>query len=287
MNFRRLTPDNQLRLHLSQAQEYWRQDRLDLASLALQKAQRVGFPPGSLYDFQRMIEAEYNARLSAQRIRISEHLIIEAEPSFWGGNWERICRIAQSAVEEVEGTLDARWSKPVLITLIPDQEWVAFLHARYGYYTNRSDSHKVCLPPVAIRPPSQFLRAVKHEAAHAAVHQLAGESVPRWLNEGIAVNMEGGVPWPGNPVRLSLDSITAGFESYDVELGSPRSHLSYAGSGEFVAGLLRREGWAGVRRLLTQLNSDIRIDRAFREIYDEPIRQAEKQWMKGGLPALR
>ena len=283
MNFRRLTPDNQLRLHLTQAQEYWRQDRLDLASEALQRAQRVGFPPGSLYDFQRMVEAEYSSRQSAQRIRIAEQIIVEADPTYWGDYWDKICSEVPSAVGEVESVLDARWSKPVLITLIPDQEWVAFLHARYGYYTDRADSHKVCLPPVAIRPRSQLSRAVRHEVAHAAVSQLAGKGAPRWLNEGIAVNIEGGAGWLGNEVRLPLERISAGFESYDVELGSPRSHLSYAGSGEFVAGLLKREGWPGLRKLLTSLRDGVVIDRAFRDVYGEPLRQAEKRWLKFGL----
>ncbi len=281
MLFRRLTPDNQLRLHLAKAQEYWREDRLGLANEALRQAQKVGFPPGALYDFQRMLEAEQGAREAGRLFRTAEHLIIEGDPARWGEYWQTIVETACVAARTVEETLDVRWGRPILLTLIPDNGWVSFMRARYGYYAARTDSHKVCLPPMAIQNPIQFRKAVLHEIAHGAVHQLAGENVPRWLNEGIAVTMEGGTAWAGEPRRLPLDQLSGGFESYDMDLGSQRAQISYACVGEFTKGLLKRQGWQGLRNLLVMQGEGRRVERAFREVYGDSLSRLEREWIAG------
>src|ERR1051325_4932841 len=98
----RLTPDTALRIHLAKAQEYWREDRLDLANEAMRNALRVGLPPGHWYDFQRMLEAELGARDQGERLNIDESLIIETEPDRWGDYWPDIQSISSAAVEEVD-----------------------------------------------------------------------------------------------------------------------------------------------------------------------------------------
>jgi len=283
MLFRRLTPENQAQLHIAKAREYWRMDRLDLANAAMELALRAGVAPGPLYDFQRMLEAELGARQAATMFRIAENLIIEADPRRWGGYWPVILETSASAARQVESTLDVRWAKPVLLTLVPVDEWVAFMRARYGYYAVRTDSHKICLPPCAVRSATGLRRAVLHEATHAAVNQLAGEDVPRWLNEGLAVTMEGGAPWDGPARRLRLDEISAGFERWDVDLGSPRSHLSYAGAGEFVGQIARRFRMEGMRRLLTLIREGVSVERAVGQIGGEWLRRLEHEWIAGRL----
>lgn len=268
-------------MHVAKAREYWRLDQLDAAVRAMELALRIGVPPGPMYDFQRTLEAELGARAAGRRIRVSEHLILEADPGRWGGYWPIVVATAREALEAVEATFDARWSRPVLLTLIPEDEWVAFLHARYGYYTARAESHKICLPPCAARSRTQLRRAARHEMTHAAVEQLAGEDTPRWLNEGLAVLMEGGTNTAGTMRRMRLDAISAGFESWDVDLGSPRSHLSYAAAGDFTGRLLRRVGWAGMRRLLTALREGEDIERAVNGTTGERLRRLERAWLEG------
>jgi hypothetical protein len=281
MLFRRLTPDNQLRLHVGQAREYWRLDRLDLAVRAMELALKAGVPPGPMYDLQRTMESEMGARASGQRIRVAEHLTIEADPARWGGYWPVIASEAARALETVESTLDVRWSRPVLLTLIPEDDWVAFMHARFGYYTARTESHKVCLPPCAVRSQNQFRRAARHEMTHAAVHQLAGDDVPRWLNEGLAVLMEGGHESSHAGRRMRLDEISAGFESWEVELGSPRSHRSYSQAAEFTARLLQTTGWEGIRRVLVAVRDGAGIERAVARETGKRLKELERDWLAG------
>lgn len=273
----RLTPETALKVHLAQAREYWRQDRLDLANAAIRNALRVGIPAGDWYDLQRIVEAEWGARQASRRIRVSEHLILEAS-----GLTPEIRVIANRALAEVSDALAVAWAKPILLTLFPSDEWVEFMHARYGYYTPRTEAHKIGLPPSSAGVPHLLGRAARHEMTHAAVNQLAGESAPRWLNEGLAVLMEGGPPdnsWRSAGI-LRLDEISAGFESFDVDLGSPRSLVCYAAAGDFVRRMAESHGLAGLRSCLTRIGASVRPDRAFRESLGISLSQAERQWQQ-------
>lgn len=290
MRFRRLTPDNEWRLHLAKAREYWLADRLDLANAAMQNALRVGLPASDWYDLQRTIEAEWAVRQGAERRRIAEHLILEAHPARWGRYLAKITEIACRALVEVTETLAVNWGRPVLLTLFPSSDWVEFLHARYGYFAARAETHKICLPPQAVDPPSMLRRAARHEMAHAATHQLAGETAPRWLDEGLAVLLEGGASLQERRQvryaarrgqRMTLDEISGGFESYALDLDSPGAALCYALAGDFVGRLAAAHGLGALRALLLRLGGGQRPDRAFRDVFGLPLRQAERGWEQG------
>lgn len=283
-----LTPESALRLHLAKAREFWREDRLELANAAMRNALRVGLPPGNWYDLQRTIEAELGARRAGRFYRLAEYLALEAEPRHWGSAWEGIRQTAPRACEGITEALGICWGKLVLVTLIPEEDWLAFMHARYGYYAERAEWHKICLPPSAIRARGLFQRALLHEMAHAGVHQLAGEGVPRWLDEGIAVVLEGGSPQEEQRRyrialrkgrRLTLDEVSSGFESFEVEIDSPRSVLSYAAAGDFVGRLVAAQGFGLLGDLLRRIGRGERPDRAFRAAFGVSLPRAEREWL--------
>jgi hypothetical protein len=284
MDFNRLTPDTRLLVHLSKAREYWRMDRLDLAHAAMELALQSGFPPGDLHDFQRVIEAELGARQAGEQRRVAENLVLEASTERWGEHWKTIRDLSITALTEVESAFDARWSKPVLLTVIPDGEWVSFMRARYGYYAARTDNHKICLPPSAVSSRSQILRAMLHETSHAAVQEIGGDNVPIWLNEGLAVTMEGregGLPPAAR--RMSLDEVSGGFENWEVDLGTTRTQQSYAAAGEFTTLLLSKIGWDGMRRTLTAIREGTAVERAVRQVSDLSLRRLERDWIASEL----
>lgn len=282
-----LTPDSALRLHLGKARDFWREDRLDLACAAMQEALKVGIPPGDLYDFQRTVEAEWAARRASIREQLSDHLILEADPEAWVEMLPDIRRIAREALEDIEAALGVEWSKPVLLALFTSDEWLQFMHARYGYYAERTECHKICLPPAAIRSLHIFARATRHEMGHAAAHELAGESIPRWLDEGIAVHLEGGAGSEESRLLRSLerkprlDSISAAFESYRVDLGTGESRAAYAAAGDFISALDARAGMAGIRRLLAGIRRTGRADKATRAAFGVPLDELEREWREG------
>jgi hypothetical protein len=273
-----LTPENALRLHLSKAREYWQEDRLDLADAAIRSALRVGIPSGDWYNLQRTIEAENGARLAGIRQQIGPNLIVEASQSDWGERWPLMCRAVADAFAHVTGTLEVAWSMPVLLTLIPSDEWVEFMHARYGYYARRTRVHKVCLPPSASHPPHLLIMASRHEMAHAAVHEIGSEEIPRWLDEGIAVLMEGMPAAAHSPPRMRLNEISAGFESFRTDIGGIQSHRCYQQAHAIVAGLQDRCGIAGIRKVLEAMGEGRSPDRAFRNGVGIRLADLEREW---------
>ncbi len=43
-----------------------------------------------------------------------------------------------------------------------------------------------------MKNPREFERVLTHEFTHALVRSIAPRGVPQWLNEGLAMNFEGG-----------------------------------------------------------------------------------------------
>lgn len=282
-----LTPDTELRLHLAQARAYWQADRLDLALAAIKRALRLGVDAGGWYDLQRMIEAEWGARSVGRRVRVGEGLELESVPGADPRDGARTQSILERALADVGAWMGIRWAKPVLVTLIPHEEWVEFMHARYGYYAERAERHKVCLPPSAVHPPVRLGMAARHEMAHAAVAHRAGDDVPGWLNEGIAVLCERGFVPSGELTHLrnqwnaplpSLSDVSAGFTDRRGDISELRTRLSYAAAEDFVGRLVRNHGITPLLRLLDLLGTDRPVERAFRDAFGLPLRQVEKEW---------
>ncbi len=282
MQLSNLTPETRLRLHLAKANEYWRADRLDLALAAVKAALDVGLHPGHWYSFQRTVEAEWGARQQGRRIRIEEQLALEADSAQIGAYWPRLAEIASEALHSVTGALGIHWGKSVLLTFIPNEEWMEFTHSRFGFYTWRTEWHKVCLPPSATMDVGTFVRAARHEITHAAVNQLAGENVPRWLNEGLAVNMEG-ASLPGfHGRKMRLNEISTGFESFEVEIGSGLSHECYAQAAAVVGGLIQRHGLSALAAVLRRMGQGITVERAVERELGERLEAVEQRWLNGG-----
>lgn len=289
MRLPRSQPEGNWQLHVAMANRYWREDRLELAAAAMQNALALGIPAGDLYDFQHTIEAEQFTRQESLLRRVEEHLWIEANPIRWQGYYARLAETTLTAFQTVTDGLQVRWGKPVLVTFFGQEELIAFMHARYGYYAARLPWHKVCLPPSAAYPVSNLRRAARHEIAHAGVHQMGGEEVPRWLDEGLAVILEGGVSdrerrrfrRAQRGRSFSLNQLSGLFESYETELDSTLAACAYAAAGDFVGSLLQRHGAGNLRVFLRSLRAGQRMERAFRDAFGVPLRQAEKEWQAG------
>jgi hypothetical protein len=264
------------------AEEFWREDRLGHANAAVRRALAVGIPAGNWYNLQRTIEAEHAARKVSRRMRTEESLILETDPDRWASYWSRLVSTVSNAFHTVTDALGARWAKPVLITLIPEDDWMEFMHSRYGYYSHRAESHKICLPPSAVSHIQVLHRAASHEITHAAVNQLAGENVPRWLNEGLAVTLEGTDSRPfSNSTRLRFAEISAGFESFRVEVGGDRSQQCYTQSAAIVRTMIGSGGIETIRKYLVEIGKGLNPERAFQAAFGRPIARAERDWLGG------
>jgi hypothetical protein len=271
--------------HLRKAEEYYLADRLEHAHSALMMAFRAGVYPGNVFDRQRTIEAELAARRAGQRLRIEEHLVTELPAEL--PDQPRICAIVADCVRDVTELWSVRWGKPVLITVFATRDAVTFVHGRYGYYTERTESHKVCLPPQTCRDTDHLRLTIRHEVAHAAVHARAGDRIPNWLGEGIAVWTQG--PLDAKEQRWlsvaavtgllrSLDKVESVFGNYDVQLNSRESAVAYSMVGGFVGYLIERFGLDRFRRVLAELGRHGDVARALRNCLGSDLGTLEEDW---------
>lgn len=273
-----------VRAHVATAHELWKADQLDAAFGAMSRALQIGVLPGDLYDLQRMIEAEYAARKVGARLRCAEHLELELPQDLSSRTRAAMIEQAVHAHQDVTERLEVHWGKPVLITVFAQEEASLFLHARYGYYTERTERHKVCLPwhaaLYAIR------QATLHEVTHAAIHDAAGDAVPRWFDEGVAMWMEGGLRGRRRKVRLLaarkalpiLQQVSGRLESYETDLSGEAADTLYVIAGDFVVHLVDRLGASWVRRLLDRLRGGEEFLRAFRHVTGRRLQDAEREW---------
>jgi hypothetical protein len=115
----------------------------------------------------------------------------------------------------------------------------------------------------ALRSPKTLERVVTHEFVHAVIHNAAGDSVPTWVNEGLASYMEStDRTWV--PVvlrradgRIGIEDLANGFDQFD----SNTALVAYAES--LVAGqLLCERLGTNLGPFLQMLGSGHTVDQA-------------------------
>lgn len=275
------------RTHLAKAEEYWLHDLLGKAHAAMGLALNAGVHPSDVFDRQRTIDAELAARTHGELVRLDEHLMAEVPQDCEPKRRDTVLSVCWGAWAEVGQLWNVHWGKPVLITIFGSRDAALFMHSRYGYYAERREVHKVCLPPDVAQSRGLLEIAALHEIAHAAVHDVAGDAISRWLDEGIAVWTEGGSsPVESRRLRLaalhdrvpSIERIEAAFGNYAVDLDSGQAAIAYAVAGSFVGHLVETSGLLAMRHLLRQIRHHGDTPRTFRRALGFDQRRAEREW---------
>ncbi|WP_202318600.1 peptidase MA family metallohydrolase [Archaeoglobus neptunius] len=123
--------------------------------------------------------------------------------------------------------------------------------------------------------PDQACQIVVHEYTHYVVANIAGSSLPRWLNEGLAVYLA---------LQINEDRITNAMasgklipiekldDSWDKNPG-----LAYSESGGFVRFLVEKYGWDAISRIL--LEHEKGINRVLMDVTGKTLDQLEDEWI--------
>lgn len=127
-----------------------------------------------------------------------------------------------------------------------------------------------------------------HEYAHALVHRLSGGAAPAWLDEGLALHVEGedGNVWREVLARhpeeiMSLNTLHGSFG----HLPQRSARVAYAESFEATRALLRRYGVARVRQLLQRLAASPEFAPAFEQVFGERYADFDAARLSGWLRA--
>ena len=143
--------------------------------------------------------------------------------------------------------------------------------------------------------PANFERdlpGVVHELAHLLVEEVTFNcfgGLPTWLDEGLAVYAEGGLPESqmagleqaiADDGLISLRSLNSSFPA-----GHTGAILSYAQSYSLVTYLLNVYGWTKMQEFLDVFSEGSTDEDALREVYGLEYGELETEWRESlGLP---
>lgn len=130
---------------------------------------------------------------------------------------------------------------------------------------------------------SGSVRAVlQHELAHIALGRLVEGRVPRWFNEGFALQIAG--EWSPSRSSVVARAVMARALIPLSELDEDWPHaptdvnLAYAQSASMVSHLLGVEGGDALRRLVANLQEGQPFSQALQAAYGKPLVLLESEW---------
>ena len=130
-----------------------------------------------------------------------------------------------------------------------------------------------------------YLDVFRHEVSHIALARaVRHRHLPHWFIEGVAVHQAGErliERWTRASDATLTNSLTP-LHSYDRSFprDGTRADLAYAESTAFVAYLLTKHGWRGIRTIVNRVANEEPFNRAFESIYQATLGQAETQWRR-------
>jgi hypothetical protein len=134
--------------------------------------------------------------------------------------------------------------------------------------------------------PNQTLEDVfRHEVAHVLVWRAAaGRPVPRWFNEGLAMEVERQRQWQ-DQTQLFYQLVTGGeTDLQDLDRlfagGQNDETRAYALAGAFVHDLLKQHGREAARDILMQIHSGAEFDTAFAAVTGSSPSHAEAEFWR-------
>lgn len=210
-------------------------------------AQRLGAGfGGAALRWYRMIEGEALTRERAEVVEINPWLSFEGAVEL--DDERRDAMVA--SCERVGKGLEWGFEMPARITaMLPDVD-APWHEARYGYCVDKYPYDKVCVPHAAYHDPELLARVVAHEYTHVVTLNLTQNRIPHWLDEGLAMLMEGAPPHPVDR-WLSPTEMEAAFEADRREaVGLSRSGHAYSQAAGLVRHLRALGGDAKLARIL-------------------------------------
>jgi hypothetical protein len=150
--------------------------------------------------------------------------------------------------------------------------------------------HIVLFPSrTPVYPNSSLEDVLRHEVAHVLIRRSAkGGFVPRWFNEGLAMNAERGWLFEDRTRLVSLLATGIPTESIEIDrffLGGPTEQSrAYTLSGALVRDLLLQFGQDAPRRILDAVGAGKSFDAAFSDVTSLSPSDARRQfWSRRGF----
>lgn len=203
---------------------------------------------------------------------------------------------SDAARRDVARTLNDAFLVRIHLLLAPDRE--TFLKLVGHWAENAvavavSDSMQVVINLEALRrgPPENYNETLVHELTHLYLGFRCKEPLPRWLNEGIAMNVSGEAAQQETSMLVLGDMLGRGIPIGELAHAFPaepnRQQIAYRESAAFVDFLAHSEPHTGIADLARSIAGD--EGRAKLHLFSDEttVANLETRWRKSlrGLPA--
>ena len=283
--------DAPLRAYLEIAENYYHQDRLDLAmQVVLDAFESEGWPPGLWTEFYNALTCEKDARDASASEKLDDMLIIELDRNAPPAVRESLKSTAIKSRKTVSEMLHVEFARPVIITVFLSHAPVGFISGSYGYVSHKADLDKICAPHSCLRTPGDLENMLVHEFTHVAAHLLAGDKIPAWLNEGLATYTCGDLSRHSQaitiqaaqyPDLLDASHLEHALSSADMRKDDPlKVTAAYDLAGSLVEHWVDRYGFESVREALVQIGRGRSADRAIHTAAKTSLRDIERNWRR-------
>lgn len=122
-----------------------------------------------------------------------------------------------------------------------------------------------------------------HELSHVALFDaVAGNHVPRWFNEGIAIHESDERGWKRGTTLMNASFSKTLIPLSELDRSFPNDpqevSIAYAESGDFVRFLLRQADRARFAAFLERVRAGTPFERALADAYTSDMRKLEYEW---------
>ncbi len=124
---------------------------------------------------------------------------------------------------------------------------------------------------------------LRHELTHMALSDaVASHHVPRWFDEGLAIQESGELPWLRTKTLWDATLAKRLLPLSDLDRGFPAGgyqvNEAYAESADFVRFLMRDADRARFGSLLERVRAGVPFDRTLEDAYGADVRKLEYEW---------
>ena len=258
----------------------YRRDDLHGARARFEAALRLDPSDATVRERLGLILAEAGAQKEVRRLE-SRHFTVRFEREQGEGPARAVLARLESARQEIGRRLGAYPERKVPVVLAAGGAF--HKQAQAPDWAQGLFDGKIRLPAEgAMRGGAALDRVVRHEYAHALVHDRTRSRAPTWLSEGLAIACERRDTDRERQILRSSDHLSPIRELHGSFLTLPRTEvpLAYAESASAVDYLLRRHGETAMRALLARLGEMKDFAAAFQDATGATYTEFQAGWLR-------
>lgn len=139
----------------------------------------------------RLIEAEYYTRRDGKKHQVNDWLTLEFIEDRVGPILDEVVELTLKSCDAVAHLLRFEHSVPVLITFLSPEADVPWVPGRHGFFIDKKDYSKICIPDYALNNKGVLEEVIRHEYAHLVNMARSLAQIVTWLDEGLAMVVSG------------------------------------------------------------------------------------------------